>query len=92
MLFLAPNDPVYEDQIVGIHQRPGDLRVNVCRAKHLSNVRAAGKDETTPLYPPKLLTLEDAVEYVVGDEFVEVTPDAVRMGLARPANKHGKPK
>merc|ERR1711865_752709 len=58
--FTKPGDEVYEDQIVGIHSKENDLKVNICKAKQL--------------------TLEDAVEYVVDGEFVEVTPDAIRMG------------
>jgi GTP-binding protein len=80
-LFTKPTDPVYENQIVGVHSRPGDLRVNVCKTKQLTNMRAAGKDDNTSLVPAKLLSLEDAVEYVEGDEFVEVTPSAIRMGV-----------
>ena len=76
---------MYEDQIVGIHSRQGDLKVNICRTKQLTNMRASGKDDNTNLTPPKLLTLEEAVEYVIDDEFVEVTPTAIRMG------KHPKP-
>ena len=79
-LFSKPGDEVYEDQIVGIHANQGDLKVNVCRKKELTNHRAAGKDDATVLTPPMQLTLEDAVEYVVAGEFVEVTPDAIRMG------------
>ena len=63
---------MYEDQIVGIHSRPGDLKVNVCRTKQLTNMRASGKDDNTNLVPPKVMSLEEAVEYVVDDEFVEV--------------------
>lgn len=78
-LFSKPGDQVYENQIVGINAYKGDLKVNVCREKHLTNIRAAAKDENIQLAPPKELTLEDAVEYVQGDELVEVTPDAIRM-------------
>merc|ERR1719331_2025791 len=80
LLFSKPNDPVYEDQIVGIHSRQGDLKVNICRTKQLTNMRASGKDDNVNLVPPKALSLEEAVEYVIDDEFVEVTPDAIRMG------------
>ena len=79
MLFAGPGEPVYEDQIVGIHASASDLKVNVCRTKQLTNVRASGKDDATVLYPPKIMTLESAVEYVIEGEAVEVTPDAVRM-------------
>lgn len=79
-LFAKPGDPVYDDQIIGIHSSAGDLKVNVCKAKQLTNHRAAMKDDATVLYPPKLMTLEDAVEYVIDGEYVEITPQAVRMG------------
>lgn len=76
----GPNDPVYTDQIIGIHARPGDLKVNICKTKQLTNMRAAGKDDNTNLIPPKEMSLEEAVEYIIDDEFVEITPDAIRMG------------
>jgi len=84
-LFSKPGDNVYENQIVGVHAYKGDLKVNICRQKHLTNIRAASKDDAIQLAPPKELTLETAVEYVLGDEFVEVTPDAIRM--LKPENK-----
>jgi len=80
VLFSGPNDPVYTDQIIGIHARPGDLKVNICKTKQLTNMRAAGKDDNTNLIPPKEMSLEEAVEYIIDDEFVEITPDAIRMG------------
>jgi len=79
-LFASPGDEVYEDQIVGISARPDDMKVNICKAKQLTNMRAAGKDDNTGLTPPKVMTLEEAVEYVLDNEFVEVTPEAIRMG------------
>ena len=71
---------MYENQIVGVNSRPGDLKVNICRLKQLNNIRAAGKDETVNVVPPMQLTLEDAVEYVMDGEYVEVTPGEIRMG------------
>jgi GTP-binding protein len=56
------------------------MKVNICKAKQLTNMRAAGKDDNTGLTPPKVMTLEEAVEYVLDNEFVEVTPEAIRMG------------
>ena len=70
---------MYENQIIGMHSSSGDLKVNVCKTKQLTNVRASGKDDATVLHPPKVMTLEDAVEYVIQGEAVEVTPEAVRM-------------
>jgi GTP-binding protein len=80
VLFPSPGEEVYEDQIIGINSRPGDLKVNICRTKQLTNMRAAGKDDNAGLTPPKIVTLEEAVEYILNDEYVEVTPDAIRMG------------
>jgi len=79
-LFSGPGDEVYENQIVGIHQRAGDLKVNVCRTKQLTNMRSAGKDDNANVIPATDLSLEEAVEYIEEDEFVEVTPAAIRMG------------
>jgi len=83
--FTSPGDEVYEDQIVGVHAKSNDLKVNICKAKQLTNMRSAGADEKSSTTPAMQLTLEDAVEYVVDGEFVEITPEAVRMG------KHPKP-
>jgi GTP-binding protein len=79
--FTSPGDEVYEDQIVGIHAKGNDLKVNICKAKQLTNMRSAGADEKSTCTAPMQLTLEDAVEYVQQGEFVEVTPDAIRMGM-----------
>merc|ERR1719453_2297067 len=87
ILFPSPGQEVYEDQIVGINSRPGDLKVNVCRTKQLTNMRAAGKDDNSNLTPPKVMSLEEAVEYVIDAEFVEVTPEAIRMGKRPKASR-----
>ena len=89
-LFSKPNDEVYVDQIIGIHASQGDLKVNICKTKQLTNHRASGKDDATVLYPPRVMTLEDAVEYVVDGEFVEITPDAIRMGVEKKVGPSGK--
>jgi len=78
--FSQPGDHVYENQIVGIHSREGELKLNICKAKQLTNVRSAGKDDFIVIPPPMQLTLEDAVEYIVDDEYVEVTPETIRIG------------
>jgi GTP-binding protein len=70
---------VFKDMIIGVHQRPGDLPVNVCKTKALTNMRAAGSDENVKLVPPLELNLDIAVEYIQEDELVEVTPTKVRM-------------
>ncbi len=77
--FLAPGTDVYEGMIVGEHNRPNDTDVNVIKEKKLSNVRNHGKDENVMLAPPRALTIETAMEWIDADEFVEVTPDAVRV-------------
>merc|ERR1719478_1721897 len=78
--FTSPGDEVYENQIVGIHAKAGDLKVNICKAKQLTNMRSSGADEKSTTTQALQLTLEDAVEYVEEGEYVEVTPDAIRMG------------
>ncbi len=77
--FLAPGAEVYEGMIVGEHNRPNDTDVNVIKEKKLTNVRNHGKDENVMLAPPRLLTIETAMEWIDADELVEVTPDAVRV-------------
>jgi GTP-binding protein len=77
--FLAPGADVYEGMIIGEHNRPNDTDVNPIREKKLSNVRNHGKDENVMLAPPRILTIETAMEWIDADELVEVTPDAVRV-------------
>jgi GTP-binding protein len=78
-LFIDPGIEVYEGMIVGEHNRPNDLDVNVTREKKLTNIRAAGRDENVILSPPTRLNIESALEFVDRDELVEITPDAVRV-------------
>jgi GTP-binding protein len=78
-LFTAPSDEVYEGQVVGIHSRENDLTVNPLRAKQLTNIRAASKDENLTLSPAIRLTLEQAIEFIDDDELVEITPAAIRV-------------
>jgi GTP-binding protein len=80
--FIAPGAEVYEGMIVGEHNRPNDTDVNVVREKKLSNVRNHGKDENVLLAPPRMLTIETAMEWIDADELVEVTPEAVRVRKA----------
>jgi GTP-binding protein len=70
---------VYEGQVVGESRRPGDLNVNVCRAKKLTNIRAAGRDENTLLSPPRDMTIERSLEWIEPDELLEVTPESLRL-------------
>jgi len=78
-LMTAHGDEVYEGQIVGIHSRDNDLVVNPLKAKKLTNIRAAGRDENIILSPPVRLTLEQAMEFIADDELVEVTPVHIRL-------------
>jgi len=79
VMFIRPQDPVYAGQVVGEHNRDNDLPVNVVKAKAFSNVRESTKEATTVLKAPRLLSLEAALEYIQGDELVEVTPTAIRL-------------
>ena len=78
-LFIGPGVPVYEGQIVGESARAGDIVVNVCKKKHVTNMRAAGSDEALRLTPPVELTLEQCLEFIADDELVEITPLSIRM-------------
>ena len=78
-IFVGAGVDVYEGQVVGENRRPGDMNVNVCRAKKLTNIRAAGKDEATILTPPRAVTIESALEWIAEDELLEVTPAALRL-------------
>ena len=78
-LFVNPGTDVYEGMIVGEHIRENDLNVNAVRGKQLTNFRAAGADEKTVIAPPKLHTLEEAMEFIDDDEWVEVTPKTIRL-------------
>ena len=78
-LFVGPGDEVYEGMVVGENARADDLDVNAVREKKLTNMRAAGSDETVKLVPHHRLSLDQALEFIREDECVEVTPDAVRL-------------
>lgn len=78
-MIISPQTEVYEGMIVGIHSRDNDLVVNVCKAKQLTNIRAAGSDENIILTPPILMSLEQALEFIDDDELVEVTPQTIRV-------------
>ncbi len=78
-LFVSPTDPVYEGMIIGENSRPGDMDVNPTREKKMSNMRSKSTDENIQLEPPRVMTLESALEYIEEDELIEVTPAAVRL-------------
>lgn len=77
--FLEPQTDIYMGQIVGEHSKEGDLVVNLTRSKKLTNVRASGTDDKVKLAPPIIFSLEDALEYIKEDEYVEVTPNSIRL-------------
>ena len=79
VMFIGPGEKVYKGMIVGENAKPDDLDVNPLKAKQLTNIRAAGKDEAVRLTPPRRLTLETAISYIDEDELVEVTPHSIRL-------------
>jgi GTP-binding protein len=78
-LFIGPGEKVYEGMIVGESSRGEDLTINVCKKKHLTNIRASGSDEALKLTPPVILSLEQALDFISDDELVEVTPKSIRL-------------
>ncbi len=78
-LFIGAGVPVYAGMVVGQNPKGGDIVVNVCKKKHLSNCRASGSDEALRLTPPRKLSLEDAIEFLADDELLEVTPKSMRI-------------
>ncbi|HVY61953.1 MAG TPA: translational GTPase TypA [Planctomycetota bacterium] len=77
--FIKPKDAVYEGQIVGEHCKDNDIVVNTTREKHLTNIRSAGADEKVVFPPPRVFSLEEALEYIDEDELVEITPKSIRL-------------
>ena len=77
--FINPGEAVYEGQVIGEHSRNGDLVINVTKTKKLTNMRASGSDEKMKIAPPQKHTLEEALEYIQDDEYVEVTPKSIRL-------------
>lgn len=77
--FIAPMEQVYEGEVIGEHTRQNDITVNVTKSKQLTNMRASGSDDKAAIVPPKIFSLEEALEYIKEDEYVEVTPHAMRL-------------
>jgi GTP-binding protein len=77
--FVEPNDEIYAGQVIGENTRGSDILVNLTRTKKLSNVRASGSDDKAVIYPATKFSLEEAMEYIQGDEYVEVTPKSIRL-------------
>ncbi len=78
-LFVGPGVPVYEGQVVGECAKSDDITVNVCKKKHVTNMRASGSDDALRLTPPVVLSLEQCLEFITDDELVEITPENIRM-------------
>jgi GTP-binding protein len=79
VIFVEPGTEVYEGMIVGEHNRENDLVVNVCKMKQATNVRSATKDQTVSMKKPRLMTLEESLEYLNDDEYCEITPQSIRL-------------
>ena len=77
--FIDPSEPIYEGQVIGEHSRSGDLVINVTKTKKLTNMRASGADEKMRIAPAVKFSLEEALEYIQSDEYVEVTPKSIRL-------------
>jgi len=77
--FVSPQEKIYKGQVIGENNRDGDLTINITKTKKLTNMRTSGSDDKVKLAPPILFSLEEALEYIQGDEYVEVTPAAVRI-------------
>jgi len=78
-MFVVASQDVYEGQIVGENAKSDDIVVNVCKKKHLTAIRSSGADEALRLIPPKLHSLEEAIEFINDDELIEVTPKSIRL-------------
>ena len=78
-VFVEPGTEVYEGMIVGENSRENDLTVNITKAKQMTNVRSATKDQTSVIKKPKKLTLEESLEFLNDDEYCEVTPESIRL-------------
>ncbi len=78
-MYIKPQDKVYNGMVVGQHAKANDLDINPIKAKQQSNVRSSGADEAIKLIPPRVMSLENALEWIEEDELVEVTPVSVRV-------------
>ena len=79
LLFISPTTEVYEGMVIGEHQRPGDLDVNVAKTKHLTNIRQSNREIDERLTSPRNMSLDECIEYLSDDELLEVTPNSLRM-------------
>ena len=78
-LFIGPGVPVYGGMVIGVNPRSEDMTINVCKKKQLTNTRASGSDEALRLIPPRILSLEQCLEFLADDELLEVTPKNLRL-------------
>jgi GTP-binding protein len=78
-LFVGPTEPVYAGMIIGLNSRGDDLEVNVCKEKHLTNMRSKASDGTVQLTPPVIFSLEQCLDFIENDELLEVTPKSLRL-------------
>lgn len=79
VLFIKPGDKIYEGMIIGENSREGDMDVNPCREKKLTNMRASGSDDLVKIEPPRIMGLEQCMEWIMPDELIEVTPQSIRL-------------
>lgn len=79
VMFISNQCPVYEGMIVGENPKSGDIAVNVCKNKHLTAIRSSGADEALRLVPPRIMSLEESIEFIADDELIEVTPKSIRL-------------
>jgi GTP-binding protein len=77
--FVGPAEKVYAGQIVGLNKRQEDMEMNVCKAKHLTNMRSSSSDGVVQLTPPTIFSLEECIDFIENDELLEVTPKALRL-------------
>ena len=82
VMFITPGTPVYEGMIVGMSPKAEDINVNVCKKKHVTNMRASGSDEALRLVPPRIMSLDACIEFISDDELIEVTPENLRLRKA----------
>ena len=78
-LFIGPGEKVYSGMVIGMSAKPEDIELNVCKKKHLTNTRSSSADEALTLVPPKVLSLEQALEFIDTDELLEITPESIRI-------------
>ena len=77
--FIDPNEQVYEGQIVGLRPVEGDLEINICKGKHLTNTRSAGNDDNIVLAPAVKYSIEESLDFINSDELIDVTPQKIRL-------------